>query len=74
MAGRTLIPHPMPMNELELAESVRAAYLRTLATAYEDAGLQGLCEEGRWEAAVGAVRSIDPQELRRAVSAERDSA
>jgi hypothetical protein len=27
--------------------------------AYEDAGVQGLCAEGRWEAAVSAMRSLD---------------
>lgn len=32
-------------------------------TAYEDAGIQGLCEAGRWEAAVGAMQSIDLRRL-----------
>lgn len=37
----------------------RDALLDLLLDAYEDAGLQGLCGEGRWEAAVGAVRAVD---------------
>ncbi len=31
--------------------------------AYEDAGVQGLCEEGRWEAAIGALQSLDLRKL-----------
>jgi hypothetical protein len=27
--------------------------------AYEDAGIQGLCAEGRWEAAVGALKTVE---------------
>lgn len=27
--------------------------------AYEDAGVQGLCAEGRWELAVQAMRALD---------------
>ena len=41
-----------------LAEQVRAACIEAAVLAWEDAGLQGLCAEGRWEAAVGAMRSL----------------
>ena len=51
------------MEPLELAEKIRAACLRAADAAYEDAGIQGLCEEGRWEAAIGAVRSLDLRPL-----------
>jgi hypothetical protein len=47
------------MDALTIAEAVRAACLRAAEGAYEDAGMQGLCAEGRWEAAVGAVRALD---------------
>ena len=47
------------MNPIEVAEAVRSACIEAAAAAYEDAGLQGICAEGRWEAAVGAMRSID---------------
>ena len=39
--------------ELEdLAKRIREACLETVLQAYEDAGMQSLCAEGRWEAAV----------------------
>jgi hypothetical protein len=43
----------------ELAEAVRTACLKAAIDAYEDAGVRGLCQEGRWEAAVEAIRSLD---------------
>lgn len=42
-----------------LAEAVRGACLRAALEAYEDAGVQGLCAEGRWEYAVQAIRRLD---------------
>jgi len=54
----------------ESVEQIRAALLDAALRAYEEAGIQGLCAEGRWEAAVDAMRSLDlepstghPQEL-----------
>ncbi|MGE5319982.1 MAG: hypothetical protein ACM3KD_07370 [Hyphomicrobiaceae bacterium] len=46
-----------------IAEAVRAACMQAAAAAYEDAGLRGLCEAGRWEAAVGALESLDLKRL-----------
>ena len=43
----------------EPAERIRQALLAAALAAYDDAGIQGLCEEGRWEAAVGAMRRLD---------------
>lgn len=43
----------------QLAEAVRAACLEAAARAYEDAGISGLCHEGRWEIAVQAIRTLD---------------
>ena len=51
------------MDTLQLAETIRTACLRAAIDAYEDAALRGLCEAGRWEAAVGALQSLDPQKL-----------
>lgn len=51
------------MQPDRLAEAVRAACERAAVSAYEDAGLRGLCEAGRWEAALGALQSIDLQKL-----------
>jgi hypothetical protein len=42
-----------------LAEAVRAACLNAALEAYEDAGIRGLCAEGRWEAALAAIRHVD---------------
>ncbi len=47
------------MDLEDFAKRVRDACLETLLQAYEDAGLQGLCAEGRWEVAVDALRTLD---------------
>lgn len=59
------------MDSTQLADAIRAACLQAAIEAYEAAGLQGLCEAGRWEAAVGALQSLDPQELVRDALRER---
>jgi hypothetical protein len=43
----------------ERFESVRTACIAAALQAWEDAGIQGLCAEGRWEAAISAIRSLD---------------
>jgi uncharacterized damage-inducible protein DinB len=40
------------------SEAARAAWIEAAVRAWEDAGIQGLCEEGRLEAAVAAVRAL----------------
>jgi hypothetical protein len=50
-----------------LATAVRAACVEAAVLAYEDAGLRGLCNEGRWEYALSAIRRLD---LRTLTSAE----
>jgi len=42
-----------------LAAAVRDACASAAVEAYEDAGMQGLCAEGRFEAAVGAIERVD---------------
>lgn len=44
---------------MAVAESVRAALIAVALDAYESAGISGLCAEGRWENAVGAMQSLD---------------
>ncbi|WP_372522547.1 acetyltransferase [Sulfuricaulis sp.] len=55
------------MNEMNskypLVEAVRDACLKAAHEAYENAGISGLCEEGRWECAVAAIRSLDLQAI-----------
>lgn len=46
------------------AEQIRRAMIRAFERAYEDAGLRGLCPEGRYEAAIEAVRQLDLNALR----------
>lgn len=46
-----------------LAAQIRAAYINTALKAYEDAGISGLCAEGRWEIAVQAIRMLDVRAL-----------
>lgn len=49
----------MTDRELKLAQIIRDACLESAATAYNDAKMSGLCEEGGIEAALDAIRSID---------------
>ena len=46
-------------DQLELAEAVREACLRAVLDAYENAGISGLCGEGRWEMAIQELRNLD---------------
>ena len=46
-------------RDARVAEAVRDACGRAAAEAYEDAGIRGLCEEGRFECALSAIRAID---------------
>jgi len=48
---------------LRTAQAVRDACLMATLQAYEDAGLSGLCHEGRWEGAVDAIRTLALQAL-----------
>ena len=57
-----------------VAEAVRRALIDAAQAAYEDAGMQGLCAEGRWEAAVSAMRRVDAQAVAREAAASPDSA
>lgn len=48
------------MNEpRDLAEAIRSACIEAALRAYEDAGMRGLCAEGRWELAIQAMRDLD---------------
>lgn len=49
-------PH---VTAADLAKRVRDACVRAALDAWEDAGLRGLCDEGRWEYVVGVLRSLD---------------
>lgn len=53
------------------AEAARQACIAAALAAYEEAGVLGLCTEGRWEAAISAMQSLD---LRPVAAALGDSA
>jgi hypothetical protein len=46
-----------------VAEKIRAAYLETALTSYEDASANGLCAEGAWECAVDSMRHLEIMDL-----------
>jgi hypothetical protein len=56
----------------QLADSIRRAVIAAGAAAYEDAGIQGLCAEGRWEAAVAAMRAVDVAGIARSAASAGD--
>ena len=50
-------------KEKATAEKIREACAKEFIRAYEEAGIKGLCEEGRIEYAVDAVRSLKLEEI-----------
>jgi len=50
---------PIIPDKWKLAEAVRAAGLDAARRAYDDAAMSGLCEAGRIEAALDAIRALD---------------
>ena len=53
----------MSRHDRDLALDVRDLCVRTFLAAYEDAGIRGLCGEGRVEVALDAVRALGEREL-----------
>ena len=58
---------------IQLAEAVRDACVQTAIEGYEQAGLSGLCAEGRWEMAVNSMVSLDLDSVVREVTDEPNS-
>ncbi|MCA9836091.1 MAG: hypothetical protein KC422_04230 [Trueperaceae bacterium] len=46
-----------------LADAIREACIKAALEGYEDAAISGLCHEGAWEAAISAMRKLEPDEL-----------
>ncbi|MGB5200996.1 MAG: acetyltransferase [Sedimenticolaceae bacterium] len=44
---------------IAVADSVRDPCIEAAIRVYEDAGISGLCAEGRWELAIQAMRDLD---------------
>jgi hypothetical protein len=45
-------------GHMQMAEAVRQACLAAALQAYDDAGVSGLCHEGRWAYAVDAMQGL----------------
>ncbi len=45
-------------DKREIAEAVRQACIQAALDAYEQAGLAGMCAEGRWEMAMDALQTL----------------
>jgi len=61
------------MNLEDLAKRIRDRCIEATLQAYEDAGIQGLCAEGRWEAAVSALRTVELAPLLRELKARQQT-
>ncbi len=53
----------------DIAEAVRRACAEAAEGAYEDAGIRGLCADGRCEMALEAIRRVDLEPVVRDVTA-----
>jgi hypothetical protein len=47
------------MDTSKILEAARLACLEAALEAYENAGMSGLCAEGRWECAIQAIRELN---------------
>lgn len=56
-AGQVIVTAKVVRNAQPLSDEVRVAWVAAMAEAWEDAGVRGLCGDGRFEAAVGALRA-----------------
>lgn len=58
-------PEAIPLSAQASSHAIatRDACVQAALDAWEDAGIRGLCAEGRWEAAIGAMESLDPARL-----------
>lgn len=51
------------MATVELATAIRDACVKAVMDAYENARMDGLCHEGAWEVAVGAIRNLNVERI-----------
>lgn len=52
-----------PSDELRLAREIRDACAEAAKEGFQDASIQGLCQEGAMEAAVSAIERLDLKTL-----------
>lgn len=51
------------MESVRVAQSVRDACIDAAREGFQDASIQGLCQEGAMEAAVSAIERLDLEDL-----------
>ncbi|MFZ0241609.1 MAG: hypothetical protein WAL90_08180 [Desulfobacterales bacterium] len=61
------------MNEHKFAEAVRKSCLKILQRSYEEAGISGLCHEGRWEYAIDVLQNMAIEELLKKIAGAASS-
>ena len=61
------------VDEHTLAEAVRRACIRAAQDGYEQARFDGLCHEGAWENAIGAMQKLDLNAILRDAAKARPS-
>lgn len=54
-----------------LGEAVRKACVQAALDAYENARMDGLCHDGAWEVAVGAMRALNVERVIRDLDVEK---
>ncbi|MCK6580402.1 MAG: acetyltransferase [Anaerolineae bacterium] len=59
----TGVPAEHPRNAYRLARLIRDACISAASAHFENARVDGLCCEGAWEAAVGAMRAVDVEQI-----------
>ncbi len=60
----------MTRHDRQLLEAARLACAEAAERAYEDAGIRGLCGDGRWEYALQAIRAVDLEAVRASVGTD----
>jgi hypothetical protein len=55
--------HDEEQKFMRIAETIRVACLQAALESYEEASMRGLCQEGAWECAIGAIRSLNLQRI-----------
>jgi hypothetical protein len=58
-------PEDQTVDVMTVARAIRAACFEAAAAASEDAGMSGLCAEGRLDRALDAIRSLDLEQVLR---------
>ena len=50
-------------NERQIGQKVRQCCIQAAREGFRDASMQGLCAEGAVEAAIGAIQSLDIEQI-----------